>query len=1218
MSSAQSTTRTVYIDSSSAELQLERLEKKAAGFDSAIEKARNRQKELNAEIIKLGPDGAGVDKLDKEYQKLQKDIEKATKDQQANTQKMREQKELIERGFTPTIKQQEAAVRELTNRWKNCVAGTDEEIAALNRLKKAQATLDEMKAKLHEVNDEQKKMTEGSGFFSKAFLANFAANALSKGIDLVSQKFQAFVAGNAAVSDALSDMEKATGLSANQVAELDKELLKIDTRTKAEDLREIAVGLGQIGEAANASNVAAIDQIVVALGDEFGGGAKQITTTLSVLRNNLQDIKTGNYGDDVTKLGNALNVLGAEGLATAPVVTEFANRMAGIAGTFKLTSGEILGVSATMQELGIEVERGSTAFTKVLQKIAAEPGKFAKVAGIPIKEFTNLVNTDMLAAFNAVAVGAGKASGSNTVFASVLKELDADGSGAGEVLSKLAKNQELLTGKVDLASRALKDQSSITDEFNKKNNNLAANLEKLSKRFTSFFTNGAIADLLNGLVSTVVKATEPVKSLTQQFDEQLKTVVKLETQTTPLINRYDQLSAKAVQLGGTTKLSKDEQAEMKTIIDQVAQTIPSAITQVDAYGNAIAISTTRVREYINTEKDRLKVVNASAIDEIKGQISEVDKQYGVLQKRIDERNAKGFFGVQVKGEDGKLFTRKSTEAEIRELDTFYREVISKRNGLNAELKRLNGDALQEQLDAQKKAQEAAANNKQTNTDVTNPLATGDATDKLKKLREEYAKLRGDITSTINELERSAFANSFDKIFKEKAEQEKLVNQSFQAGIITAKQRDQDLLDIQRATSDKLIKLNEELTAKMKDNPVKIPVMPEVKEEDIDIARAALRKAFSGLEKAEQDRVAARSLVLLKGTAKQRMDAQLEIFKEERATELANKNLTENEKALVEAKYQDKVHKTRSDFFKSSMQEISEVLGYASQAIDILAQFDQAKTNRENAALEKELKGNEDRKAAYKRQLDSKLITQQQYLQQVDKIDKESQAKKDALEKAQNARKRKISIAQAIINGALGVTNAFATAPTIIAGVIMAALVAATTAAQIATISSQKFAKGGLLKGDSHSNGGMPVINRKTGKAEAEVEGGEVILSKSTVKNNWDYISPLLASSMHQGGRRITPWWQSRSYQAVNYPVINTTFTKQRMFANGGLFNPAAAATATTSGTDEEMKGLMRALLFRAENPVAPVIDKVDVSVPLTKLDQAEAMRNRIDSDAAFG
>ena len=73
------------------------------------------------------------------------------------------------------------------------------------------------------------------------------------------------------------------------------------------------------------------------------------------------------------------------------------------------------------------------------------------------------------------------------------------------------------------------------------------------------------------------------------------------------------------------------------------------------------------------------------------------------------------------------------------------------------------------------------------------------------------------------------------------------------------------------------------------------------------------------------------------------------------------------------------------------------------------------------------------------------------------------AKKEQIEKKYAEKQKKISIAQAIINGALAITKAFADLGPI-AGAITSVLVAASTAAQIAVISSQSFAQGGLVYG----------------------------------------------------------------------------------------------------------------------------------------------------------
>ena len=309
------------------------------------------------------------------------------------------------------------------------------------------------------------------------------------------------------LSDELANIRKTTGLSAEGIDKLNKSLSQIDTRTSKKSLREIAVGLGQIGEEANLDNIRAIDKVVVALGDEFGGSAQEITNAVSILRNNLTDFKTGNYADDILKIGNALNELGAKGLATASVVTDFATRMSGVLQAFGVSTAQTLGLSAAMQELGISVERGSTAVTKLVQKMAQNPEVFAKVAGAKTKkeveEFIELLNKDAVAALLKVAKGAKSAGNSNTEFAGILKELESTGAGVGEVLSKFSQNADLVTEKVNLSTEALQNSNSINTEFALLNENNAAKIEKLKKAFSALTES----DTFNKFLTTAINAT---------------------------------------------------------------------------------------------------------------------------------------------------------------------------------------------------------------------------------------------------------------------------------------------------------------------------------------------------------------------------------------------------------------------------------------------------------------------------------------------------------------------------------------------------------------------------------------------------------------------------------------------------------------------------------------------------------------------------------------
>ena len=132
-----------------------------------------------------------------------------------------------------------------------------------------------------------------------------------------------------------------------------------------------------------------------------------------------------------------------------------------------------------------------------------------------------------------------------------------------------------------------------------------------------------------------------------------------------------------------------------------------------------------------------------------------------------------------------------------------------------------------------------------------------------------------------------------------------------------------------------------------------------------------------------------------------------------------------------------------------------------------------------ARLDKE-RQKEKQLAAEKKQLADKLAADER--------------KRAALTKAQ-------AIATATINIATGVTKAIAEGGTF--GIITGALVAAAGAAQLAIIASQEFENGGVLKGPSHANGGIPIV----------AEGGEAVINKRSTA----MFKPLLSSINQAGG-----------------------------------------------------------------------------------------------------
>ena len=130
-----------------------------------------------------------------------------------------------------------------------------------------------------------------------------------------------------------------------------------------------------------------------------------------------------------------------------------------------------------------------------------------------------------------------------------------------------------------------------------------------------------------------------------------------------------------------------------------------------------------------------------------------------------------------------------------------------------------------------------------------------------------------------------------------------------------------------------------------------------------------------------------------------------------------------------------------------------------------------------------------------------LAKQQEEKEKIAKKEEALKKKQDALEKKRKQQQKQASLVNSIINTALGVTQALGAFPPP-ASWILAAAVGAMGAAQTAMIASQKYAKGGVIDGPSHSQGGVKI---PTKKGIAEVEGGEYITNKKTTSHNTEML-----------------------------------------------------------------------------------------------------------------
>lgn len=283
----------------------------------------------------------------------------------------------------------------------------------------------------------------------------------------------------ASMDQEMANVRKFTGMTAEQVDDLNEEFKKMDTRTSREDLNKLAQEAGRLGKSSKEDVlgfVRAADQINVAL-DELGDGA---TLELSKL--------TGIFGDEarygteqsLLKVGSVVNDLSQNCRASAPYLVEFASRMGGVGAQANMTIPQIMAFGAVLDSNGQKVEASSTALSQVLTRMMADPAKYAKVAGLEVGKFTSLLKQDANAALILFLETLQKAGGMD-VLSPMFQDMGENGSRAIAALSTLATHIDEVKAQQEAANQAFEDGTSVGKEFTVQNTTVQAGLDKCKK-----------------------------------------------------------------------------------------------------------------------------------------------------------------------------------------------------------------------------------------------------------------------------------------------------------------------------------------------------------------------------------------------------------------------------------------------------------------------------------------------------------------------------------------------------------------------------------------------------------------------------------------------------------------------------------------------------------------------------------------------------------------
>lgn len=286
----------------------------------------------------------------------------------------------------------------------------------------------------------------------------------------------------ASMDEEMTNVRKYTGQTADEVERMNEDFKKMETRTAREKLNQLAGDAGRLGITASSmveEFVDGADKINVALNDDLGDDAVKDIGKLALM-----------FGEDKTKglrgamlaTGSAVNELAQNSSASAGYLVDFTARVAGVGKQAGFTQAQIMGLASVLDQNMQQDETAATAVQNLLAKMFQDSAKFAKIAGLNVKEFSKTLKEDANGALLQF-LAALRSKGGFAQLAPMFEEMKMDGSRATGVLTVLADKLDDIKVAQDLATKSYAEGTSIINEFNTQNESVQAQLDKAQKKF---------------------------------------------------------------------------------------------------------------------------------------------------------------------------------------------------------------------------------------------------------------------------------------------------------------------------------------------------------------------------------------------------------------------------------------------------------------------------------------------------------------------------------------------------------------------------------------------------------------------------------------------------------------------------------------------------------------------------------------------------------------
>lgn len=461
----------------------------------------------------------------------------------------------------------------------------------------------------------------------------------------------------AQMEEAQSQVIKYTGMTKEETEALNESFKQMDTRTPREELNRLAGEAGKLGISSRdqvLEFVEAADMINVALGEDLGEDAvKNIGKLSQMFGDGSRTLK-----EDMLAIGSAVNQVAQSSSASEPYLVEFTARMGGVAKQANLAVTDVMGFASALDQNMLRSEMASTALQSLILKIYQEPAKFAKLAGLDVQEFVNLVNTDVNEALLQFLGTLGKMGGMAQM-SPILKEMKLSGAEAAGVISALAGNIDQVRREQESANQAFIDGTSIIKENKVQNSTVQAELDKAKERFKDIRIElgEQLLPVMKYMVSTgslTVKGLKEIVSFLIKYKKEIIIATSVIAAYTVAVKGASVIQAAwtTVVKGGTLAMRAFNTAVKSNPLGLIASLLAGAVTAMALF-----------RKETKQTSDEQQALNEKL------------EQYESLMKRIN-RLKQTDKGVDLMNAEQVKARRASLESMIKELDDLMVEEMA--------------------------------------------------------------------------------------------------------------------------------------------------------------------------------------------------------------------------------------------------------------------------------------------------------------------------------------------------------------------------------------------------------------------------------------------------------------------------------------------------------------------------------------------------------------